>query len=930
MDLSITNMNPLRLSRSLRLRYFLVVAALCYAIPATSQTPATGTLSGEVREAETATPLAGCSVRIAPMSDTTSVHITFTNSSGAYRFPNLAAGEYKLTFKLLGYKPSQARVRVNAGTPTSLMMTLTQDVLPGGDLIVTASRHEEKVTEAPASISVVGPRQIAYTQAPTVTHLFSAVPGMDISQSGVFAQSYSIRAANSVYSSDLYTMIDNRSLAVPGIGGYFGILMPISTFDIDHIEVVRGPGAALYGPGASEGVAHIITRSPFSSQGTSISFTGGEREFMDAQLRHAMAIGDRVAFKVSGSYHQVHDWEYTDSAEVASRDGVMHAAHLGAGDTANFYDTVRVGHRQPNAEFYTLDGRVDYAITDNATLMLNGGTTEILKAVQMTSAAGAAQVDGWTMGYGQARFSWSDLFLEGHYQKVNTSNSYILRTGDPVAEASSTLGMEAQHHMAIGESELLTYGVDYTSVAPTNAFAYGVNSGEVTSNVIGGYIQSKTSLIANVLDLTLAARVDKQTEIKDMLFSPRAALVAHLGGNDEHTVRAMFNQTVTPPGVDAFYYDLTYAHDVYGLGAYTGGPAIDLRLEGTNSSGLHFSQINGGYTMYSPFSRGAGISTNDAVSSLWPILQRLAAAQIPDTNLAKQFLQIPAPPAGFVTTYLAMFDGTSGFRPLTSGPQDIPEVKPQGHQVMELDYQTQISSSFQVEIDGYRSHYDNYPALRQPITPNVFVNGGQLQAYYAAAFRAGGLDSATASVYSAFIAAQMAKIPLGTVSPDGSAHPMDLLFGVPAYYGDVNYYGLDLSTTLKLDERMTLDGGISMVSENKFEPADTTLQTIYLNIPKYKASLGLHYAGLIEGLNADVKYRWNDAFTMRSGIAYFGDVGARNLLDLTLTYSHPSFKDLRFTLSITNLFDYRHEEFVGAPYIGRFSTLKASYTLPAL
>jgi hypothetical protein len=171
------------------------------------------------------------------------------------------------------------------------------------------------------------------------------------------------------------------------------------------------------------------------------------------------------------------------------------------------------------------------------------------------------------MGYGQARFTWSDLFLEGHYQKVNTSNSYILRTGDPVAEASSAIGLEAQHHMNIGESEMLMYGVDYSSVAPTNAFAYGVNSGAVTSNVLGGYVQSKTTLMPNLLDLTLAARVDKQTEIKDILFSPRAALVAHLGGEDVHTVRAMYNQTVTPPGVDAFYYDLTYMHDVYGLAA---------------------------------------------------------------------------------------------------------------------------------------------------------------------------------------------------------------------------------------------------------------------------------------------------------------------------------------------------------------------------
>jgi iron complex outermembrane receptor protein len=120
-----------------------------------------------------------------------------------------------------------------------------------------------------------------------------------------------------------------------------------------------------------------------------------------------------------------------------------------------------------------------------------------------------------------------------------------------------------------------------------------------------------------------------------------------------------------------------------------------------------------------------------------------------------------------------------------------------------------------------------------------------------------------------------------------------------------------------------------MVSDNQFTPDDSTREPIYLNIPKYKASLALHLNGLIDGLNADVKYRWYDAFTMRSGVPYYGDVPARNLIDLTLAYTAASFQDLQLTLSITNLLDYRHEEFIGAPYIGRFSTLKAAYTLPS-
>ena len=55
-------------------------------------------------------------------------------------------------------------------------------------------------------------------------------------------------------------------------------LMPISTLDIDRIEVVRGPGSALYGSGVDQGLMHFVTKSPFSYPGTSISTAGGEQD----------------------------------------------------------------------------------------------------------------------------------------------------------------------------------------------------------------------------------------------------------------------------------------------------------------------------------------------------------------------------------------------------------------------------------------------------------------------------------------------------------------------------------------------------------------------------------------------------------------------------------------------------------------------------
>ena len=69
-------------------------------------------------------------------------------------------------------------------------------------------------------------------------------------------------------------------------------LIPTINEDIEQIEVVSGPGAALYGPNSANGVMHVLTRSPFTSQGTTLSIGGGERRFFTGSLRHAGVIND--------------------------------------------------------------------------------------------------------------------------------------------------------------------------------------------------------------------------------------------------------------------------------------------------------------------------------------------------------------------------------------------------------------------------------------------------------------------------------------------------------------------------------------------------------------------------------------------------------------------------------------------------------------
>ena len=128
-----------------------------------------------------------------------------------------------------------------------------------------------------------------------------------------------VRGFNNVFSGTLLTLTDNRIARVPSLRVNAFNFIPLTNDDVERIEVVLGPGSALYGPNSADGVMHIITRSPFASQGTSVNVGMGERSLRQTAFRHAGALGDRLGYKVSAQYYTGTEWEYTDPEEVKAR-----------------------------------------------------------------------------------------------------------------------------------------------------------------------------------------------------------------------------------------------------------------------------------------------------------------------------------------------------------------------------------------------------------------------------------------------------------------------------------------------------------------------------------------------------------------------------------------------------------------------------------
>src|SRR6266478_8297214 len=127
--------------------------------------------------------------------------------------------------------------------------------------VVTASARSSSETRAPASLTIIGEDEIRMSGAATIPEILRRVPGIDMAEMNPSDSNVSIRGFNRRVANKVLVLVDGRSVYQDFLGGTFWPLVDVAIQDIDRIEVIRGPGSALYGANAFAGVVNIITRT---------------------------------------------------------------------------------------------------------------------------------------------------------------------------------------------------------------------------------------------------------------------------------------------------------------------------------------------------------------------------------------------------------------------------------------------------------------------------------------------------------------------------------------------------------------------------------------------------------------------------------------------------------------------------------------------
>ena len=538
------------------------------------------TLNVTVTDAQTSAKLNGVSINVMSQAGASAEGVS--EASGMLEIADLSADVYTITASAPGYADkTMANVELVADGTTSVEIALSSEIIELDQVSVTASRRREKVLEAPASVAVVSASQIRDRVAPSVTEHLKSVGGVDVVNTGLGSSHVVVRGFNNVFSGSLLSLVDNRIARVPSLRVNAYSLIPTASEDIEQIEVVSGPGAALYGPNSANGVMHILTRSPFTSQGTTISIGGGERSMLMGSLRHAGVINETLGYKLSASGFRGNDWEEGRSAEDL------------AGEPE--FDTYRAG-----GEF-----RLDYRPNDDLTTILSSGFTQFT-GIELTGL-GAGQAKNWRYMYGQARFIYKDLFAQFFVNSSNAADTFLLRTGDDIIDNSDLYVGQIQHGYSLGERQRFTYGVDLLLTRPdTEGSINGRNEDSDNINEIGAYLQSETQIIQQ-LKFIAAARLDNHNHLSGLVFSPRAALAFQ--PNDEHNLRVTYNRAFSTPGTSSLFLDRLAVRDAFGLGTVFQpilgySPNTDIWAQGVGGeTGFTFRRDADGRPLFrSPFS----------------------------------------------------------------------------------------------------------------------------------------------------------------------------------------------------------------------------------------------------------------------------------------------------------------------------------------
>jgi iron complex outermembrane receptor protein len=352
--------------------------------------------------------------------------------------------------------------------------------------VTTASKEPEKISKTPAAIFVLTQDDIRRSGATSIPEVLRLVPGVEVARISSNQWSVNIRGLGSGFSKSVLVLIDGRSVYTPLYAGVYWDVQNVLLEDVDHIEVIRGPGGTIWGSNAVNGVINIITKNTKDTRGTYASTRVGNVDQSQAGVRYGSSHGSNLNYRA-----------------YAMGFGQTPEFHPGGGN----YDAWQLGQ----AGF-----RTDSQLTDRDTLTVQGdlykGNVGQQVAIASYSPPSQVTINGTQdVSGGNLLGRWrrdlnstSDVQVQAYYDRT-------YRLGPQLGETRNTFDIDLIHHFVLKQRNEVIWGLgarwspsDFIQTVPTVNFLPHHEDDKMYS----AFVQDQIAIFEKKLWLTVGSKFE--------------------------------------------------------------------------------------------------------------------------------------------------------------------------------------------------------------------------------------------------------------------------------------------------------------------------------------------------------------------------------------------------------------------------------------
>ena len=548
-------------------KYYLAFMAVILFGSVYSQTQ----ISGSVGDSETMSGIPGVNVVI----DGTNIG-TVTDFDGNFSLNTSQDLPLTIVISYVGYSAERVEV-TSANQDISVMLSAGQNL---EEVVISASRRAQKVTDAPASVSVISSRQIENSpQVAEPTRVLVSVPGVQIQQQTANSLNLEMRAGSGTFGTSTYVMRDNRGLITPAAGTFFSFQQGLSNLDLASVEVVRGAAGVLYGPGVTSGVVHFRSKSPIDYTGISASLWAGELNTVGSEFRIARANDDKTfGWKINARVNSGDDFVYDDESVLADngipmnniiRQPVITNKYVDPVLSQNgtvLYDFTGGNAIIDNYSNVAFDTNLEWRPSDETNYQVSAGMSN--GSGLFFQDLGIGYADGNTY-WGQVQATMGNWYAQAfidHNDGGGADNpTFLYGSGFRQVAKRTTLEAQIQYNFDMPwffDSEW-TVGYDYRDTDSDSEYTLWGRNEDTDDYVTNGLYGQGTLNLSEKVDLVVAGRYDQASFISAGEFAPRAALVYK--PSETTTWRLSYNKALSGPSALQMYIDFPVAIQAPGI-----------------------------------------------------------------------------------------------------------------------------------------------------------------------------------------------------------------------------------------------------------------------------------------------------------------------------------------------------------------------------